>query len=148
MPGLIYKISIFIGSLSAHRTPIYPLTYTSTMTGIRVLIGKIKPQLKTSSTRDEFAAYLDKARVHFNAFPNIKNVHVGQTCNSPEINKGYDFVVVLEFVDDAVSTLDTQHSTSDNTNGLGQRSQEILNSPETVAARATLLDPFVDGEYD
>ncbi|KAF7967350.1 hypothetical protein HWV62_34653 [Athelia sp. TMB] len=55
----------------------------------------------------------------------VKSVRVGESINSPEQHKGFDFTLVLEFEDEAAL-------------------QKYLEHPETKAKKAELLDPYAE----
>ena len=68
------------------------------MTVVHIIIAKSSP----SSGRN-FAAFAARVKARYEQVDIVKSVRVGESINSSEQHKGYDFTLVLEFEDEAVS---------------------------------------------
>ena len=68
------------------------------MTVVHVIIAKSKP-----SAGPNVAGFVAGVKAAYEKVASVKSVRVGESINSAEQNKGFNFTLLLEFEDEAVS---------------------------------------------
>ncbi|KAF7964589.1 hypothetical protein HWV62_5379, partial [Athelia sp. TMB] len=86
------------------------------MTVVHVIIARSKP-----SAGSNVAGFVAGVKAAYEKVASVKSVRVGESINSAEQNKGFNFALVLEFEDEAAL-------------------KKYLEHPETQAKKAEHLD--------
>lgn len=107
---------------------------------LHILLIKVKDEV----TKD-LPVFIEEAKNAYSKVESVKSVRVGESINAASENKGYNFSLLLEFEDEAVSNIQP-HCLCYVCLSFIQALKKYQEHPLTQAKKAEHLDPFAAGE--